>query len=151
MSSLLLRIVYTICVNVILCLPSLAIVLHMLIENTLLCDGTYSTNGVPVGLLKYLLGQNTLLALLLGVLCANADTTQNAQMYGLAICAFNFINCMIFWNLCNRCGPEEKRKCGTSRGWLITLGFVNLIMPLLYYLQTHLALENSTHDVYVPL
>lgn len=149
--NLLIRILYTVCVNIILCLPSLAIVVHMLMENTLLCEGSYSTNGVSASLLKYLLVQNTIIALILGALISNINDNSSAQLFGLGICGINFINSMIFWNLCNRCGPEEKKKCGKSRAWVITLGFVNVVMPVLYYLQTQLASENLTHEVYTPM
>lgn len=122
------------CVIAVLGLPSIAVAVHLIIEDHLICSGTYSDSGMNIVLVKGLIYQMTFIAILLsGMVGYGADSSQTL---GAIVCLVNFLTCMLFWNMCDRC--QRDNKCSRSKEWIITLGFMNILLPLILVLQNQL-------------
>lgn len=133
--------IYLFCLVCILCLPSLAVSIQMIWDDYFACENSgYSKEGLPTLLVKYLIHQNTCITIVLAVLCG---LQIYPETFGTILCVLNFINCMLFWHMCSRCVRQEK--CKHSRSWLITLGVMNVMLPILYYLQ-----KNQTKIIETP-
>jgi len=132
--SAFLRGLYMLCVVAVLCLPSLAVTVHLVIEDHLICSGTYSDSGMNIVLVKGLIYQMTFIAIVLGGMVGFG--VDGSQTLGSIVCLVNFITCMLFWNMCNRC--QKDKKCTHSKEWIITLGFMNLLLPVILILQNQL-------------
>jgi hypothetical protein len=141
--SALLRGLYMLCVTAVLCLPSIAVMVHLIIEDHLICSGTYSSSGMNVVLVKGLIYQMTIISVLLGMMVGYGF--DSSQTLGGIVCIINFVTCMLFWNLCDRC--QKDRKCSHSKEWVITLGFMNLLLPIILLLQNQL--EKTQHVSHV--
>lgn len=132
--SAFLRALYMLCVIAVLCLPSIAVTVHLIVEDHLICSGTYTDSGMNIVLVKGLIYQMTFIAILLGGMVGyGADS---AQSLGAIVCLVNFVTCMLFWNMCERC--QKDNKCSRSKEWIITLGFMNILLPLILVLQNQL-------------
>lgn len=123
---------YVICVVIILSMPSVAISMQMIWDDYFACESYKDNKKVPNLLIKYLIHQTTIITILMTLLCANM---YDPEITGGVACIMNFVNCMLYWSMCNRC--IKNKKCIHSRTWIITLGFINLLLPVLYYTQKH--------------
>jgi len=136
--------IYAICVITILSLPSIAILIHLIWEKKMMCPSEdYSAHGINKTNIKFLMWQLAIVA----IVCSTMIGMQS-DMAGtliILVCLANFINSMLFWNMCNRC--EGDKKCQCTRKWLIVLGFVNILLPVLYFIQQYL---HQAKRVYPP-